>query len=75
MYKQQNNKVSFLVEPGIYALGDWTLFIRMGKWRFRYIQQPHKNVWRKSLSGANKLENYIIKQNTQIRNVFLCGCI
>jgi hypothetical protein len=39
----------------------------MWEWDYRHIQQPHKIVRRKSLSGANKLEYYTIKQNSQIK--------
>ena len=45
----------------------------MWKWKYWHIQKQHKNVWRKSLIVAKKLEHCITKLNTHMRNVFLCS--
>jgi len=47
-------------------------FIGMGKWKYRLVQKLQKNVWRKSLIVANKLEHSMRKLNGQMRNAFLC---
>jgi hypothetical protein len=64
MNKQQSKQTTLLGETGSVNLHTR----RMG--RYRYMQQPEKNVRRESLSVANKLEYCIIKQNMRTKNVF-----